>query len=159
MGKTVVTSIAVNHVTEKPCGQRSATLHIYCDYANAGTFSVRNMLGSLLRQLVAQTSEAETIAELRTFLRHTAKHRNMTEDDHSSWIERFSRNFDVVYTFVDALDGCPEIDRDSLLTRLQQFSARNMRIFLTSHINVDVTAIIPRTIQAGIAATSHDITA
>lgn len=158
VGKTVVTSIAVNHVIENTGERKSAIVYLYCDYGNPLTFSVDNLLGSLVRQLVAQTSHAETIAELRTSLAQTTKSRNMTEEELSSWIENLSRTFDVVYTFVDALDECPEIARDSLLLRLQQYSVGNMRIFLTSRLNVDVRDSIPHATRAEISATKYDIT-
>ena len=158
VGKTIATSIAVNHITEITTGQRSAIVYNYCDYANVVSLSEINLLGSLVRQLVAQTSHAETIAELKTFMEQSAKNRNMSAEDLSCWIETLSRTFDVVYTFVDALDEFPEIGRDTLLTRLQQHSAGNMRIFLTSRFNVDVRNKIPHAIQAEISATRHDIT-
>lgn len=158
VGKTVATSIAVNHNTKITSGQRRAIVYIYCDYANVNSLSETNLLGSLLRQLVAQTSHAETIAELKTFMKQNAKNRNMTEEDLSCWIDILSRTFDVVYTLVDALDECPEIGRDTFLTRLQQYSEGNMRIFLTSRFNVDVRNKIPHAIQAEISATRHDIT-
>ena len=159
VGKTVITSIAVNHITENIGERRGAIVYIYCNYANAATFSVRNLLGSMLRQMVEQSSSAATIAELKTFLKESARNRNLTEVEFSDWIETLSKKFDVVYTFVDALDECPEIGRDSLLTRLQQYSEKNMRIFLTSRLNVDVTSRIPTAVRAEIVARDEDITA
>ncbi|CAD6584369.1 MAG: hypothetical protein ASARMPRED_001750 [Alectoria sarmentosa] len=159
VGKTVITSIAVNHITENTGGRRRAIVYIYCDYVNNMTFSVRNLLGSLVRQLVAQTTHARTIAELKRFVNETAKNRNMTEEELSFLIETFSRNFDVVYTCVDALDECPEIGRETFLRRLQQYSLGNMRVFLTSRFNVDVTVKIPHAMRAPIEATSDDVTA
>ena len=158
VGKTVVTSIAVNHVIEYTSEQNTAVVYVYCDYGNASTFSVENLLGSLVRQLAAQTSHAETIAELKTTLAQTTKRRNMTERELSSWTETLSRTFDAVYTFVDALDECPEDGRDSLLLRLQQYGSANMRVFLTSRLNVDVRDIIPHAIRVEISATKHDVT-
>ena len=157
VGKTVVTSIAVNHTIGNTGERRSAIVYIYCDYANPLTCSLRNLLGSMVRQLITQTSHAETIAELKAVLKKTTKSRNMTEEELSSWVETFSRTFEVVYTFVDALDECPEVSRDTLLTRLRQYSAGNMRIFLTSRCNVDVRSIISHAIRAEISASSHDI--
>ena len=158
VGKTVATSMAVNYVTEQTVGRATAITYVYCDYANALTFSVVNLLGSMVRQLVVQTSHAGTIAELKNFLRSTARNRCMTEEDCSLWIETLSRNFDVVYTFVDALDECPEDERNKLLRGLQRYSRGSMRVFLTSRSSVDVKAHVPSAIKAVIAATREDIT-
>ena len=159
MGKTVITSVAVNYVTEITGGRRSAVVYIYCDYANAQTFSVESLLGSMVRQLLTQTSDADTVAEFLEFVKQTARNRNLTKEDLSFWFEDLSRNFDVVYIVVDALDECPEIGRGPLLTRLQKFSEKNIRVFLTSRLNVNVIEQIPRAMRVDISATDHDITA
>ena len=157
-GKTIITSIAVNHIIESINGRRDAVVYIYCDYANKETRSIGNLLGSMVRQLIMQTSHAEIVSELRAFLGQIAKNRNMTEDELSSWTENLSRNFDVVYIFIDALDEIPEMSRDSLLTRLQQLSSGNIRIFLTGRPHIEVEAIIPQAVTAEIAAIDWDIT-
>lgn len=159
VGKTVITSIAVNYVTEISAEEKAAVVYIYCDYANVQTSSVAYLLGSMIRQLAAQTSHARTIAELKASLEKIVKTRNMTEEELSSWAEILSRDFDVVYTFVDALDECPEASRDRLLIRLNQYSLGTMRVFLTSRLNIDVTLRLPHAIRAEIAAASEDIIA
>ena len=143
VGKTVTTSIAINHVTENIGDRLTAVVYFYCCYANAMIFSAENLLGAIVRQLVEQTSHAKTVAELKIFSRDPARNRNMTVDDYSSWIETLSKSFDVVYAFVDALDECPEDDRDELLRLLQQHNLGNMRVFLTSRSSVDVKLHIP----------------
>ncbi len=85
------------------------------------------------------------------------KNRKLTEQDSISWIEIFSRNLDVVYTFIDALDECPENDRDRLMRRLQRSRPGNMRVFLTSRSNVDVTLQIHKAIRATMMAADDDI--
>lgn len=159
VGKTVATFIAVNHVTEKNRGRVVAIVYIYFHYANTMDFSAENLLGSIVRQLVEQTWHGEKIAELKMFLENPARNRKLTEDDCSSWIETLSSTFDLVYTFVDALDECPEDERDKLLRRLQRYSLDKMRVFLTSRSNVDVMIQIPHAIETEIAATSDDLTA
>ena len=159
VGKTVMTSIAINHVTENTGGRRGAIVYVYCDYANALTFSVRKLLGSMLRQLAEQTPQEGNFAKLKIFLEGIAKSREMTEEDIISWTQDFSRNFAVVYMFVDALDECPEIERDRLLTRLGQYSVGNMQIFLTSRFNVNVKERIHHAIRADFAARDHDMAA
>ena len=157
VGKTVTTSIAVNHVTENIGDRLTAVVYVYCCYANFMTSSVENLLGAVVRQLVEQTSDVKTVAELKVFLRNPARNRSMTVDDYSSWIETLSKSFDVVYTFVDALDECPEDDRDELLRRLQRHSLENMRVFLTSRSNVNVKLQLPHATKLLIAAASEDI--
>ena len=159
VGKTIITSVVVDHITEKSLGENIAIVYIYCDYTNPLTFSVVNLLGSIVRQLIVQTTNAQMVSQLKTTLEQAAKSRHLTEEELSVWIKDLSRTFDVVYTFVDALDECPEIGRDGLLTWIQQYKLGHMRIFLTSRFNVEVTAWIPRVIKKKVEATSEDITA
>ena len=159
VGKTIITSVVVDHITEKSLGRNIAIVYIYCDYTNPLTFSVINLLGSIVRQLIVQTTNAQMVSQLKTTLEQAAKNRHLTEREFSVWITDLSRTFDVVYTFVDALDECPEISRDGLLTWIQQHKLGNMRIFLTSRFNVEVTAWIPRVMKKEVEATSRDITA
>ena len=159
VGKTIITSVVVDHITEKSLGRNIAIVYIYCDYTNPLTFSVVNLLASIVRQLIVQTTNAQMVSQLKTTLEQAAKNRHLTEKELSVWIKDLSRTFDVVYMFVDALDECPEIGRDGLLTWIQQYKLGNMRIFLTSRFNVEVTAWIPRVIKKEVEATSEDITA
>lgn len=159
VGKTIITSVVVDHITERSMEGNIAIVYIYCNYTNPLTFSVVNLLGSIVRQLIVQTTDAQMVSQLKTTLEQAAKNRHMTEEELSFWIKDLSRAFDVVYTFVDALDECPEIGRDGLLAWIQQYSLGNMRVFLTSRFNVEVTARIPRVIKKKVAATSKDITA
>ena len=159
VGKTVTTSIAINHVTENTDGGRNAIIYMYCDYANTMTSSVKTLLGSIIRQLVVQTTNVGTVAELQKFLKTPARNRDLTIEESSSWIETLSRTFDVVYAFVDALDECSESCRDNLLMHLHQYSLDNMRVFLTSRSNVDITLKIPRATRVKLAASDEDITA
>ena len=158
VGKTILTSIAINHVTESIDNRNIALTFMYIDSANPNTFLVLNLLGSMIRQLAAHTSNTKTTTKLNTFLKTSAKNRDMTEEDAVSWIETLSREFDVVYTFVDALDECPESSRHNLLAQLKRCSEGLMRVFLTSRSNVDVTVHIPHAIVANIDSIRNDIT-
>ena len=159
-GKTVLTSIAVNYVAEFTRGQDSAIIYVYCDYKDSLTHSVTALLSSLLRQLIEQTPRAESIAELSMILNENAKHRNPTEAELFTWVCTVSKDFNEVYIFVDALDECPELSRDALLLRLQQFSHLGQtRLFLTSRPNIDIKSRLQSVSRIAIAANALDIEA
>ena len=159
-GKTVLTSIAVNYVAESTRGQDIAIIYVYCDYKDSSTHSVTALLSSLLRQLIEQTPRAESIAELSMILNENAKHRDPTEADLFTWVCTVSKDFNDVYMFVDALDECPELSRDALLLRLQQFSHLGQtRLFLASRPNIDIRSRLPNMSRIDIAASAPDIEA
>lgn len=158
-GKTVITSIAVNHVAERTQRSKVATVYLYFDYADSLTHSVEALMGSVLRQLTEQTSRTQTVSELKSFHLQNTRKRHLTADELFACICTISKDFDVVYLLVDALDECPEITRDKLLGRLQDSSTSNARLFLTSRPNVNVNLTIPHALRTDIAASIPDITA
>ena len=159
-GKTVITSIAVNYVAESTRGQDIAIIYIYCDYKDSSTHSVNALLSSLLRQLIEQTPRAESIAELSMILNENAKYRDPTEAELFTWVCTVSKDFNNVYIFVDALDECPELSRDALLLRLEQFSQFGQtRLFLTSRPNIDIKSRLQNISRIEIAASTPDIEA
>lgn len=154
----MLTSIAVNYVAESTRGKDTAILYVCCDYKNSLTHSVNALLGSLLRQLVEQTPRAERIADLSIVLNENAKYRDLTEPELFSWICTVSKDFNDVYIFVDALDECPELSRDALLLRLQQFSQLDqIHLLLTSRLNIDVNSRLQNISRIEIAASAADI--
>ena len=159
-GKTVLTSIAVNYVAEYTRGQDIAIIYVYCDYKDSSTHSVNALLSSLLRQLIEQTPRAESIAELSMILNENAKYRDPTEAELFTWVCTVSKDFNNVYIFVDALDECPELSRDALLLRLEQFGQFGQtRLFLTSRPNIDIKSRLQNISRIEIAASTPDIEA
>lgn len=159
-GKTVLTSIAVNYIAESTRGQDTALTYVYCDYKDSLTHPVTALLSSLLRQLIEQTPRAESIAELSIILDGNTKHRDPTEAELFTWICTVSKDFNDVYIFVDALDECPELSRDALLLRLQQFShLGRTRLLLTSRLNIDIRPSLHNVSRIEIAASALDLEA
>lgn len=159
VGKTVLTSIAVNYVSEIARDSSTAIIYLYCDYANPLTHSVKALMGSMIRQLVEQTPHTETVAQIKQLYEQNSKSRDLTADELFKGICTVSKDFDLVYAFFDALDECPEISRNLLLPWLQRYSENNARVFLTSRPNVDVKFSIPGAVRIDIAASAADITA
>ena len=159
-GKTVLTSIAVNYIAESTRGQDTALAYVYCDYKDSLTHPVTALLSSLLRQLIEQTPRAESIAELSIIMDGNTKHRDPTEAELFTWICTVLKDFNDVYIFVDALDECPELSRDALLLRLQQFSQLGRtRLLLTSRLNIDIRPSVHNVSRIEIAASALDLEA
>lgn len=159
-GKTVLTSIAVNYVAEATRGRDTAIVYAYCDYKDGLTHPVTALLSSFLRQLIEQTSRAESIAELSMILNGNAKHRDPTEAELFTWIFTVSKDFNDVYIFLDALDECPELSRDALLLRLQQLSQLGQtHLLLTSRLNIDIRSSLQNVSRIDIAASAPDLEA
>ena len=159
-GKTVLTSIAVNYVAESTRGRDTAIVYAYCDYKDGLTHPVTALLSSFLRQLIEQTSRAESIAELSMIMKENAKHRDPTEAELFTWVCTVSKDFNDVYIFLDALDECPELSRDALLLRLQHFSQLGQtHLLLTTRPNIDIGSSLQNVSRIDIAADALDLEA
>lgn len=117
-------------------------------------------MSSLLRQLVEHALHSEQTGELRRFYEEDLKHRHVTTDELFGWICTYSQEFYRVYAFVDALDECPEYDRDRLLTHLQRYSRLDpVRLFLTSRLNVKTGPDLFPLLRVEVVANTSDIVA
>ncbi|KAI4146689.1 MAG: hypothetical protein L6R39_003369 [Caloplaca ligustica] len=101
-GKTVMTSIVVNHVAQLTQGERVAIAYIYCDYKDAKTQSEVELLCSVVRQLAEQTSPLPP--ELKAFRdQSTQARRNPTDNERISLLRSICLLFQNTYLFIDAL--------------------------------------------------------
>jgi hypothetical protein len=107
-----------------------AVLYAYCNYSEAGEQSVRNILGSLLRQLLEWRREVSPT--VRTLYDRIKEARiKATENDiiQALWTE--IADFSTVFIVIDALD---EISKTGLklLQTLGQSLPGNLKLLVTS---------------------------
>ncbi|KAL8790643.1 MAG: hypothetical protein Q9213_000491 [Squamulea squamosa] len=156
-GKTVMTSIVVNHIEEETRGTDSALAYVYCDYKDTKTQSAIGLLSSVTRQLAEQSIPLRP--EAKTFRDNDLeRRRNPTEDERISLLRSMCSLFQTVYVCVDALDVCPELDRQKLLSMLQNV-APFIRIYITSLPHIDPQAGFINMSRLDILAESSDIKA
>ncbi|TGO07453.1 hypothetical protein BTUL_0275g00150 [Botrytis tulipae] len=154
-GKTVMTSLAVNHVREAVRSTKGATICIYCDYKDPKTWSELGLLSSIARQLTEQTNSIPSV--VKEFCDQNAeKKRNPTGDEWISLIKSISLLFQTTYVFIDALDECPETNRDKFLCLLEKMEPFVM-IFITSRPHLDLQAKFADISRINITANASDI--
>jgi Cdc6-like AAA superfamily ATPase len=105
-GKTMITSIVVNHLKTSFPDDKTGTAFLYCVYKRQDNQKVGNLLASLLGQLAVQQSMVpKSIRELYDKHRKGEKPRLSQDEIHEelcSIIKTYSRTFIVI----DALDEC-----------------------------------------------------
>ncbi|TAQ84511.1 hypothetical protein B7494_g7175 [Chlorociboria aeruginascens] len=154
-GKTVMTSFAVDYTQEAIQGSKAAIACIYCDYKNPKTHSELELLSSITRQLTKQTSSIPQ--EVREFCAKDAeRRRNPTGDEWISLVKSICSLFQNTYVFVDALDECPEINRERFLGFVRKMEPF-VRLFITSRPNVDLQAKFDNTSRIDISPSDSDI--
>ena len=118
-GKTVLASVAIEHLRSAQNGRGLRVAFLYCSYKMRENQGAKNLLATLLRQLVGQcASVPESVKALYASCKRKQIEPSFPEisDTLSSVVGSQDRAFLVV----DALDECSDKDRKTLLTKLQE---------------------------------------
>ncbi|PGH21367.1 hypothetical protein AJ80_03284 [Polytolypa hystricis UAMH7299] len=154
-GKTVITSVVVNYVSEAIRGTNAAVAYLYCDYKNPETHAELQLLSSIARQLVEQIRPIPP--EVSEFLdRNAEKKRNPTEDEWVALVKSLCLLFQNTYLFVDALDECPERNRDNFVRIIKKLEAC-IRFLFTSRPHIDLPVKFTNLSRIAISASKSDL--
>ncbi|PHH65759.1 hypothetical protein CDD81_1486 [Ophiocordyceps australis] len=133
-GKTVMMSAAICHVEDHTCGSDTAIAHVYCNYQERQTQLTLEIWSSVIRQLAEQFDPLpdQVIAFRDRFI---GKRCYPTEDDMILLVISLSKLFKKVFVFIDALDECPEENREHFIQTAVRLESC-IRLFITSRHSV-----------------------
>ncbi|KAL8949471.1 MAG: hypothetical protein Q9222_004419 [Ikaeria aurantiellina] len=156
-GKTVMTSTVVNHLGETNQNSNVAVTYIYCDYKDPETQSQAGIIASITRQLAERVNPLPS--EVKEFHeKKNQRRRNPTDDERIVLLKSLCLNFEKTFVCIDALDVCPEINRESLVSLLQRI-APSVRLFITSRLYIDLQSKFSDIFRVNIVANPSDIKA
>ncbi|KAG9388103.1 Goodbye multi-domain protein [Pyrenophora tritici-repentis] len=113
------------------------------------------LICSLTRQLVEQIHPISE--EVKTYRdRWIEKRSYPTQEERVSLIEEVASHFTRTYIFVDALDECPEQNRNEFLHMLQMLEP-SVHLFITSRPNLELHSTFPHLSHIEIVASHSDI--
>ncbi|KHO11798.1 hypothetical protein MAA_10742 [Metarhizium robertsii ARSEF 23] len=142
-GKTVLASIAIEHIRAQP-GRRSPVAFIYCNSKSEEEQTIKNLLGMVLHQFLSQcTSIPESVKEV--FEKPMIIGRELVTLDIFDAITRLVDEEGPAYLVIDALDQCSDPVREALLTyvcRLQIYT--DTRVMTTSRPMESIETSFPR---------------
>lgn len=158
-GKTMLTSITIDYLTNSVQNKDIGIAYIFCNYQSRLEQTPVNLLASLLKQLLqSQSSLSNDVKNLSE--RHINKGSRPTLDEVSSAlhleIDRYSR----VYILVDALDECTDDDdaRGRLLSRLHELQAKMaVNLMVTSRMIHKIQQEFESAPQLEIRASDEDV--
>jgi hypothetical protein len=136
-GKTVLTSVVIQHIQKASDGDPSIGLAwIYGDYKQRKAQTLEILLGSLVAQLIrARTARQQPEAWKAVEDLNRKYHQNVTASakDLSSMLLQEALHFRRLYIIIDALDECgeDEFTRDDLVEAVQALPP-NTQLFCTS---------------------------
>ena len=156
-GKSVLTSIAIDHALVRTLEANIAVVYIYCDYKDSNTHTASALLASMVQQLVLQTTHSERIQDLKAFQNAIQrKHRKIAEHELFDILKGVLEDFDRVYVFIDALDELPEVARDHFIDHLARAQSQ-ISLMITTRPHIDFTSRFDPCIRLPIVASVSDV--
>ena len=163
-GKTVLTSLVIDHLESRIAAIKPIVAYIFFDYKYQERQTVTAILRSLLRQVIEAIGEIpQSIQQFYDALATDKEGKTMDEDQCTSLLESSIRNEprDTFLVF-DALDECPDVDHDSNEVRSKITSAMKRlaivgKLFITARPHVHLATVIPDFKRLDIRATDSDM--
>ncbi|KAJ5302288.1 hypothetical protein N7508_007151 [Penicillium antarcticum] len=154
-GKTILTSIIINDVDEKTRGTGTAIAFMYCNYKDTNTHSELALLSSIARQLTAQIEHIPPVVkEFRD--QKAMRKRDPTGDEWVTLIKSLGRFFCKTIIIVDALDECPEYNRDEFFRFIKMLDT-SIRFMFTSRPHITLPVKLSGFQRIHIAANPSDL--
>ncbi len=163
-GKTVLTSLVIDHLESRVAAIKPMVAYIFFDYKDQNRQTVTAILRSLLRQVIESIGEIpQSIQQLYDALPLDKKENTMDENQCTSLLEDLIRDEPRdTFLIFDALDECPDIDHGSNEVRSRFIYAMKRlaivgRLFITARPHVHPTMVISDCHRLEIRATDPDM--
>jgi ankyrin repeat protein len=111
IGKTVTASFVINHLQHITNQKAIGIAYVYCSYKETERENVRNLISSILQQLLSQRS-TDAFEILDVYQKHIKSKTRPTLREFSDLLQIAIRRFSRTYVVVDALDECTDIDEN-----------------------------------------------
>ncbi|KAJ7572901.1 hypothetical protein C8J56DRAFT_805942, partial [Mycena floridula] len=116
VGKTILSSVIINHLERSVMTPDIAVVYIYCDYNHAGQHTSTQLLGSIVKQLVERRPFIPL--NLLSLLKScSAQKTPPSSPELMNILHAEVHSYSHVYLVVDALDECSEEARDLFTSR------------------------------------------
>jgi hypothetical protein len=129
-GKTIITSIVIDHLTSRVRDKSIGIAFVYCEFRRQHEQTPEHILRSLLRQLVRdQPSMLESVKRL--YDDHKKASSSPSTEDITKLLHSVAMNYSQVFILIDALDECP--DPKKLMNEIINLQAQTgANLFTTS---------------------------
>lgn len=159
-GKTVLASSVIEEALRK-ASPSTAVAFLYCDYKNADSQELSNVLGSLAQQFAKQ--DEQSFANLRDFYeKHNPEHQVDYKYDPEALLDlvrAVTSVFDCAMIIVDGLDECGKntpLVVDSLIA-LNDDEDATVKMILLSRDEIDIRERLQNFVKLSIAANTSDL--
>ncbi|KAH8659428.1 hypothetical protein BGZ61DRAFT_433523, partial [Ilyonectria robusta] len=159
-GKTILTSIVVDNLETRFRDDMSVGIaYVYCDFRRQDEQTAKELLASLLRQLVQCLPTFPESAK-SLYDKHKDKRSRPSLEEISSTIRSTAKLYSRGFVLIDALDECRASDgsRTRFLTEVFELQAKSaINIFATSRPLPEITQSFNETLSLDVRATRDDV--
>ncbi|CAD6584844.1 MAG: hypothetical protein ASARMPREDX12_001771 [Alectoria sarmentosa] len=166
-GKSVMTSVVIDHLHQVFTEKDVSISYIYCDYKDRKTQTTVNLISSLVKQMILQQSDMpKDVIDLYT--KHGNGQSSLSLEDLSRLLSSLSNHFRRSFILVDALDehfvnddeeNAMQLTLLDILLNLQQKrrDSRGCTLFFTSRENGLIQERLAGCVRLDIRAAGSDI--
>ncbi|KAI9673981.1 MAG: hypothetical protein M1817_002187 [Caeruleum heppii] len=157
-GKTIMSSLVVDHLERQHGGESIGVAFLFCDYNSRDQQSATSLLETLAKQLSRTTREAmKKLTELHNRCRANGGRPSLA--DLESLIIEICTNLKTSYVILDALDECDVNNgRRDLIPVLQRMARTSIKLLVTSRPNPsDIQSSLETACRIDIVAKDSDV--
>ena len=158
-GKSILSSLVIDHLRDTFLGQNVAVAYVYFDYQNQEYQTSENVTASILKQLVMAKPEVpQLLSEMHQRMKGQGR-RPLQQDLEQATLAMCS-TFNKVFVVIDALDECDATKhRPAFINFLDRVSEQSSSsIFVTSRPGLEsTTKILTSSIKITIEADDSDL--
>lgn len=155
-GKSVLSAAIIDSLQQS---EKMGTAFFFCEYGNRATQTIRQILGSIARQLAVQNSNSLAVLEDFHDMHDGWHHFSKIRSD-SEWVELvqdMSASFDTTTIIIDGLDECFE-NRGEIVRNLARLSSRgSIKALFASREELDIKEDLSAFESLPIAADRADV--
>ena len=158
-GKTMLASIAIDHLERTLRHKNIPVTYIYCDYRRQQEQTPENLLASVLKQLLQHRILVPEIV-MKSYDHHVNSGTRPSLDDIGDMLKVTATDFRQIYVVVDALDELPVSHRacQNLLANLRSLQeAQNVSFMMTSRFIPQIDHELQDSLFLEIRANNEDI--
>ena len=156
-GKTIISSMVIDHLTAAFGEPDVAVVGIYCDYNEFNQQSTPKYIASLLEQLLQKRSFVPVEVK-KAFDVYSKKQSYPSLPEYIELLQMQMKSFNRVYVIIDALDECTQANgvRDDLFEGVMMLP-KYASIMITSRYIPDIESLLEGALRLDIRAHDDDV--
>ncbi|KAK6336186.1 hypothetical protein TWF696_001749 [Orbilia brochopaga] len=136
-GKTMISSLVIDHLRENTRHKQAAITYLYCNYKKYKEQSAIDLLSALLKQFVQGLSAIPD--SVRTlYEKHGQTRSRSSIDEIVATIQSAANCYSETFIIVDALDECPDEHRNPLIATLKRLRAPSVKLMITTRPTITI---------------------